>query len=93
MNTTNPWGLSPREAAMMRALCRTGSSKGAARELGVTVKTIESSFSRAKAKIGIYQRLLCLLAWDRFERPYFDNDELVAALEALIASYRTKAAP
>lgn len=64
----NPWNLSDRQVEVMDALCKTGTDKGAARELGLVVKTIETHSTIARAKMQAPNRTLAILAWDRFNR-------------------------
>ena len=85
----NPWGLSTGQASVMRALCSTGSTKGAARALGISPKTVEEQFRRAKEKFGVMPRVVYLLEWDRWDMGRIPNSqeslsEQVAKLEAMV---------
>jgi DNA-binding NarL/FixJ family response regulator len=64
----NPWNLSNGMCTVLSALCRTGDTKQAAKELGVTRATFDVQVSRAKDRMGIENRTLLLLAFDRFWR-------------------------
>lgn len=64
----DPWGMTSQQTAVLQTICETGSTKGAARVLGLSSKTVEEHFRRAKAKFGVSQRLICLLEWDRWAR-------------------------
>jgi DNA-binding NarL/FixJ family response regulator len=64
----NPWNLSNGMCTVLLALCRTGDTKQAAKELGVTRATFDVQVSRAKDRMGIENRTLLLLAFDRFWR-------------------------
>jgi DNA-binding NarL/FixJ family response regulator len=63
-----PWNLSNGMCTALLALIRTGDTKQAARELGVTRATLDVQVSRAKDRMGIENRTLLLLAFDRFWR-------------------------
>jgi DNA-binding NarL/FixJ family response regulator len=64
----NPWNLSNGMCTVLLALIRTGDTKQAAKELGVTRATFDVQVSRAKDRMGIENRTLLLLAFDRFWR-------------------------
>jgi DNA-binding NarL/FixJ family response regulator len=64
----NPWNLSNGMCTVLSALVRTGDTKQAAKELGVTRATFDVQVSRAKDRMGIENRTLLLLAFDRFWR-------------------------
>lgn len=64
----NPWGLTPRQAETMDALCRTGCHKLVARELGIGLKTVETNMWRVHEKIPGANRVQRILAWDRWRR-------------------------
>lgn len=80
--------MTTQQTAVLNALCKTGSAKGAARALDISPKTVEEHFRRAKEKFGIGQRLICLLEWDRWARLGIkvSLSEQVAILEAVVAN-------
>lgn len=77
----NPWGLSPAEERAMDAMVKTGSQKGAARALGVSVKAIEVHCQAARDRMFQEGRFLHLLLWDRWRQKQSAamNDERCAA--------------
>jgi DNA-binding NarL/FixJ family response regulator len=64
----NPWNLSNGMCTVLSALVRTGDTKQAAKELGVTRATFDVQVSRAKDRMGIDNRMRLLIEWDRFDR-------------------------
>lgn len=65
----NPWGLTQSEAAVFDAMCEHGSTKRAARHLGLSTKTIEAHCSSGGSKMdAVGDRLRKFICWDRFRR-------------------------
>jgi len=65
---TNPWGLPPSEVRAICAIRTTGTVKGAARELGLSTKTIDEQMARTRRRMGTRSTLSAVLAFDRWER-------------------------
>lgn len=76
MIPVSKWALSPQQKASIEAVIKTGSNKGAARALGISVKTvdhhmlqvIDKSGCRDQYAAGYGARLLTVLAYDRATR-------------------------
>ena len=72
MKPVAEWNLRPREREAIEAVIESGSNKGAARILGVSVKTIDVYLTEAirKSEAGSFSsgRLHMLLAYDRSTR-------------------------
>lgn len=66
--TVSPWNLTPHQAQALDAIVETGCHKLAARKLFLSEKTIEIHSARARKLIGAPNRVLALLAWDRWRR-------------------------
>ncbi len=66
--THNPWNLSDREAEVLAALVKHGSSKVVAKEFGLSHRTIEHHVSAAKFRMGVEHRTQAIIAWDRYKR-------------------------
>ena len=64
----NPWNLPPQQCATLTALAEVGSSKLAAREMGISYKTVEQHIHEAKRNMGIEHRLTAVVAYDRWKR-------------------------
>jgi DNA-binding NarL/FixJ family response regulator len=64
----NPWGFTYGQCAVLSTLCEVGKDNDAALLLGVTNKAIEAHMAAAKKKMGVTDRVLAILAWDRFTR-------------------------
>ena len=64
----NPWGLSPSECAVMKALSSGLTIIQAGERLGIVGKTVELHLKNAKARMGQTSRVLAILEWDRFMR-------------------------
>lgn len=64
----NPWGLLPREAAVLDAVIVSGSNRGAAALLGKSIKTIEVLKSDGLLKMGTDPTLTRLLTWFLFRQ-------------------------
>lgn len=62
----NPFGLTPGQARALEALIALGSVKAAARELGVSARTLEEQLARAHRKLKGATRLQSVLTWDRW---------------------------
>lgn len=65
---TNPWMLSPREAETMDVLISTGSNKVAARQMGISHRTVELYLCCVLRKMGVKSRVVAAVQWDRFTR-------------------------
>lgn len=68
MTNDNPWGIPPGELKAVRAVCEHGTTKGAARALNLSVKTIDFHLASAKKRMGVRFGLHVLLWIDRWER-------------------------
>lgn len=68
MPSENPWGLTPREVQVLSALRRLCSQKAVARELGLSVKTVEAHCYNARFRMGnSYEGTFAyVLAFDRW---------------------------
>lgn len=64
----NPWNLTDNEAAVMRALTMTGSSKAVAVDLAVDIRRVENMLYRIYRKMHKPGRILAVLEWDRWAR-------------------------
>lgn len=60
--------LSEAERKTLSAVIRCGMAKTAARELGISFRTVEVHMQRARDKTGFSTSLLMLIAWDRLNR-------------------------
>jgi FixJ family two-component response regulator len=60
--------LTPREAQTVRAVIDTGCNKGAARALGIAVKTVDFYLHQALRKSGLAFRVRMLIEYDRSTR-------------------------
>jgi DNA-binding NarL/FixJ family response regulator len=69
VDTSNPWGLTPREAETMTTVISTGGCKQAARKLGIAHSTVKDTTARAGMKMGLRQPPTAKYhAWDRWQR-------------------------
>lgn len=57
------WAVTPRQADVLTAIVQTGSLKGAARKLNISVKTVESHVDGAKRRAGSGTSLALFLMW------------------------------
>lgn len=64
-----PLNLTPREAAVLEALCTYGNTALAAQSLSIKIKTLETYIYRMMKENGYPNRLTLALAWDREQRP------------------------
>lgn len=64
----NPWGLTARQCDVLDALAKTGCDKRAARLVGIDPRTVENHTAEARKRMGNTNRMLAVLAWDRFKR-------------------------
>lgn len=69
MDTGTISGLTEREAAVIDALIRTGSNKGAARMVGIGVKTVETHLNRARRKADVHCALHLAMRFAGFVYP------------------------
>ncbi len=60
-----PLKLTPREQAVLDAICEFGQTDLVARKLGITTRTVETHVSRAMAANKYPNRLMLALARDR----------------------------
>jgi FixJ family two-component response regulator len=65
---TNPWGLSPMQCSALAAVATAAVQKIAARELGISNRTLEVHLHGARSRMGVHHTLHAVLAWDRFAR-------------------------
>lgn len=52
----NPWGLTNRQAEVMRAVARIGYVKGAADSLGISARTVDATTATVREKMGMGRR-------------------------------------
>lgn len=64
----NPWGLSAVEESALRAIVEHGQHGGAAESIGISERTLEFHLGTARKKMGAANRVLAILAWDRYAR-------------------------
>lgn len=65
----NPWNITKAEGAALDAIIATGSAKGAAQQLGRSLRTICTQRDKARERMGDgVRQLVCLLQWDRWRR-------------------------
>ena len=62
----NPWSLTDRECDCLQAVGRCGDSKIAARELGISHRTVEKYLERARQRMNVARTLIAVLKWDRY---------------------------
>ena len=65
---TNPWGLTAGEVSVMRAIVESGSHKLAARELGLSHRSVADRAHVIKKKMPYRTALLRYLEFDRWIR-------------------------
>jgi len=63
-----PLNVTPREAAVLNALCEFGQTGLAAQSLGISPRTLETYIFRMMKENGYANRLTLVLAWDREQR-------------------------
>jgi DNA-binding NarL/FixJ family response regulator len=64
----NPWRLTPRQCAVLRALTEVGTVNGAAARLGLSSYTAEDHLRLAKRAMGVDNTIRAVLEWDRYIR-------------------------
>lgn len=68
----NPWNLTPAQVRVMRAMIAHGSNKHAARQLDLSVKTVDSHINAARRRMAktlpSKGRLTYFLEFDRWDR-------------------------
>lgn len=79
---TQNWNLTKAEAKALAAVCEHGSTKGAARALGLSQKTVEGQVHSSTKKGGFSTRLQCLLAWSRDGRKTRSESVTVVGIKA-----------
>lgn len=62
----NPWKLTDREQEVLSLVGKTGTSKMAARALGISHRTVEVYLCRVREKMGVAHTLLAAIEWDRY---------------------------
>ncbi len=85
MAADNPWGLTAREAQVMDALVVVGSQKAAARELHLSLKTVESHCARVSERMGLKfagSSARKLVLWDRWRRDGRTDDDHLKAKDS-----------
>lgn len=65
---TNPFGLTDSQADVMDGLVRWGASKAVCAELSIVQSTLEQHVSAVVKQMGVTNRMLAVLEWDRFSR-------------------------
>jgi hypothetical protein len=70
MTTGNPWGLTPKEAEAMDAMCATGNHKAAARRLDCALTTLDERVKIAGRKMNATpgDRLRKYIVWSIYRR-------------------------
>ena len=64
----NPWGLTPKQIDVMRALCEHGHYKVAADRLGFTTRAVERQVMYVRDVMGGLDRTRALIEFDRWDR-------------------------
>lgn len=64
----NPWGLTNQQEASLASIAKVGCDKLAAREMGISHRTLEHHVAAARKKMNVNNRVLAVLAWDRLTR-------------------------
>jgi DNA-binding NarL/FixJ family response regulator len=64
----NPWNLTPQQVRVLDALSETGNTKATARALDLTIRAVEEHLYHLYKRMGVKNRLLAVLAWDRNKR-------------------------
>jgi DNA-binding CsgD family transcriptional regulator len=67
-NAKNPFGLTHRQCEIMACLLKTGSYVEIARDLGISSASVAGHMSEIMEKMGVGNRVLAALAWDRVAR-------------------------
>lgn len=81
IDTSNPWGLTPREAEILTTVIATGGCKQAARKMGIAPSTVTDVTTRAGRKMGLQQPPTAkYLAWDRWQRDAVKEPALLREL-------------
>jgi DNA-binding CsgD family transcriptional regulator len=62
----NPWNLTDREQETLTTVSNVGSSKLAARELGLSPRTVEIYLSRARFKMDTTHTITAVVKWTRY---------------------------
>jgi FixJ family two-component response regulator len=62
----NPWKLSAREETVLTTLSKVGTAKLAAKEIGISFRTVEIYLRRARDKMQTQSTLIAVLMWDRY---------------------------
>ena len=60
--------LTFRECQALNELIEHGCNKTAARQMGVSIRTLELHLAHAYQKMDVSNRIQAVLAWDRFKR-------------------------
>jgi DNA-binding CsgD family transcriptional regulator len=63
-----PFGLAPRQEQVADGLVRHGNSKLIARELGISVATVENTIAAVRFKLGVPNNVRAAVEWDRARR-------------------------
>lgn len=64
----NPFGMTPRQAQAMNAICDHGCYKLAAAALNISVSSLEQHLGAANGRVPGRTRLQRILAWDRWRQ-------------------------
>ncbi len=65
---TNPWDLNPTRMKIMQTICAKGSDKLAAKELGLSHRTVETYMRDIRSRMHADNRVLAILTFDRWAR-------------------------
>ena len=63
----NPWKLTEAQANILGLLAKVGCDKLAARQLGVSSRTVETHVRNARKRMGIATRVVAVVVWDRWQ--------------------------
>lgn len=76
MTTTNPWGLTPREAQVMDLMLGRGSVKGVASSLNISTHTVITYLREARRKMAPPHKLGHFIMWHDWRR----GEQMVQAM-------------
>jgi DNA-binding NarL/FixJ family response regulator len=64
----NPWGITPREQEVLDRLADLGCNKTVAKEMNLSIRTVEAHMGSALSRMGLRHRLQAVVWWDRWKR-------------------------
>jgi DNA-binding CsgD family transcriptional regulator len=65
---TNPWNLTDREAEVLQRLTELHSNKAVARQLNLSIRTVEMHLVAIRKSMRAASRVEAVLLWDRWAR-------------------------